>query len=360
MLYVVPIEPLEERYSKQWLEWTKKHLEDHEVPYLLILPESYGEIKTGKFLDVYGTNMFKNTQLKMILDLFTEGNVHDGDVFWFHDMWFPGLEMLFYLRDALKIKCKIYGCLHAGTYDINDYLSQCGMDKWGEDLENAWLAGIDGVFVATQYHAGLLFQKRKVSAEKIHVTGFPFYPRDFMQDRVLDVESSYMRNRIDEEEGCVTIVFPHRLDAEKNPQMFDELEEVLNADLSLKNYQFEFIKTKEACASKEEYYDLLLTADIAVSFAYQETWGIAMQEATVLGCIPVVPLRLSYMEMYSPGGKSSLFFDGTVQHCAETIKKILKNPQDYNKLRFESALRFESNGTSALSNMLYFMGWRTF
>jgi hypothetical protein len=63
--------------------------------------------------------------------------------------------------------------------------------------------------------------------------------------------------------------------------------------------------------------------------------------------------------MYSTGA-TSLFFDGTVEYCAEVIKDILRNPQVYNKLRFESALRFESNGASALSNMLYFMGWRTF
>ena len=26
MLYVIPIEPLEERYSEQWLRWTKAYL----------------------------------------------------------------------------------------------------------------------------------------------------------------------------------------------------------------------------------------------------------------------------------------------------------------------------------------------
>ena len=41
MLHVVPIEPLEERYSKQWYEWTRKHLEAHEVDYVFINPESY-------------------------------------------------------------------------------------------------------------------------------------------------------------------------------------------------------------------------------------------------------------------------------------------------------------------------------
>ena len=339
MLHVVPIEPLEERYSKQWYEWTRKHLEDHEI-------------------DVYGTNIYKNRQLEIILGLFRDGLVANGDVFWFHDLWFPGLEMLFYLRDALKIDFKIYGCLHAGTYDSHDYLSQCGMGKWGEDLENAWLAGVDGVFVATQYHAKLLCTNRKIETEKLHVTGFPFYPREFMQDRLPEVDSTKLKNRIGKE-GLVSIVFPHRLDAEKNPQMFDELAEVLMSNRSLKKYQFEFIKTKEVCTSKDAYYDLLSVSDIAVSFADQETWGIAMQEATVLGCIPVVPARLSYMEMYSTGA-TSLFFDGTVEYCAEVIEDILKNPHVYNNLRFESALRFESNGASALPNMLYFMGWRTF
>ncbi len=358
MLHVVPIEPLEERYSKQWYDWTRSYLEAHEVDYVFINPESYKKIENGKFLDVIGTNIYKNKQLEIILGLFRDGLVQNGDVFWFHDLWFPGLEMLFYLRDALKIDFKIYGCLHAGTYDSHDYLSQCGMGKWGEDLENAWLAGVDGVFVATQYHAKLLSTNRKIEPEKLYVTGFPFYPREFMQDRLPEVDSTELPNRIGKE-GLVSIVFPHRLDAEKNPQMFDELAEVLISDRSLKKYQFEFIKTKEVCNSKDAYYDLLSVSDIAVSFADQETWGIAMQEATVLGCIPVVPARLSYMEMYSTGA-TSLFFDGTVEYCAEVIKDILKNPQEYNKLRFESALRFESNGASALSNMLYFMGWRTF
>lgn len=368
MLHVVPIEPLEERYSKQWYEWTRKYLEDHEIEHVFINPESYKKIETGRFLDVYGTNIYKNRQLEIILGLFGDGLVQDGDVFWFHDLWFPGLEMLFYLRDALHINFKIYGCLHAGTYDSHDYLSQCGMGKWGEDLENAWLAGVDGVFVATAYHARLLHTNRKIEPEKLHVTGFPFYPMCFLKDRVCEPEKSYLYRKHgkliadpDPTGDCtVTIVFPHRLDVEKNPQMFDELEEVLRADLSLKMYSFVFVKTKDVCKSKEEYYDLLSSADIAVSFADQETWGIAMQEATVLGCLPVVPARLSYLEMYSAGNSITPFFDGSVENCAEVIKDILKRPHEYEKLRFESSLRLESSGASAFANMLYVMGWRTF
>lgn len=362
MLFVVPIEPLEERYSKQWFNWTEEYLVKHEVDHVFLLPESYGKIKEGRFLDVYGTNIFKNKQLGMILDLFNEGNVQDGDVFWFHDLWFPGLEMLFYLRDALHINFKIYGCLHAGTYDPNDFLSQCGMSPWGEHLENAWLAGVDGVFVATSYHARLLFQNRKIEAEKLHVTGFPLYPMCFLENREIKPKRTAIRSNLNilADDPVVSIVFPHRLDVEKHPEMFDQLEEILRSDLSLKRFSFVFTKTKEFCATKEDYYDVLAASDIAVSFADQETWGIAMQEAVILGCLPVVPAKLSYMEMYSAGKAVTPFFDGTVENCAEVIKDILNRPHEYEKLRFQSALRAESYGASAIPNMLYIMGWRTF
>ena len=362
MLHIVPIEPLEERYSRQWYDWTRKYLDDRKIEYIGINPESYSKIENGKFLDIVGTNVYKNRQMEIILGLFKDGLVVDGDVFWFHDLWFPGLEMLFYLRDALHINFKIYGCLHAGTYDPYDFLTQCGMSPWGEHLENAWLEGVDGVFVATCYHARLLHEHRKISPEKLHVTGFPFYPMEFLESREIKPKRTAIRSNLNilADDPVVSIVFPHRLDVEKHPEMFDQLEEILRSDLSLKRFSFVFTKTKEFCATKEDYYDVLAASDIAVSFADQETWGIAMQEAVVLGCLPVVPAKLSYMEMYSAGKAITPFFDGTVENCAEVIKDILNRPQEYEKLRFESALRSESNGASALANMLYIMGWRTF
>ena len=112
MLYVIPIEPLEERYSAQWLKWTRKFLKETErwhpnFDYTIINPKAYDKIKKGSFLDVVNTNVYKNKQMQEILKLFQQDKIKDGDIFWFHDMWFPGLEMLAYIRDASKINIKI-------------------------------------------------------------------------------------------------------------------------------------------------------------------------------------------------------------------------------------------------------------
>jgi hypothetical protein len=137
---------------------------------------------------------------------------------------------------------------------------------------------VDLVFVATEFHKELLlsYLGGRYGA-KVKVTGFPIYPQEH------DTRLKRMSN---------LVVFPHRLDPEKAPNHFDCLA------AASKNLGLVFMKTKEVCKTKTEYYQLLQQASFAVSFAMQETWGIAMQEAVFAGCIPLVPNRLSYREMF--------------------------------------------------------------
>ena len=90
------------------------------------------------------------------------------------------------------------------------------------------------------------------------------------------------------------VVFPHRMNSEKNPHKFIQL----GRDMMIKGTSFKFVFSKDVCNTKKEYYDLLSRAAVSVSLADQETWGIAMQESIFHGCIPLVPNRLSYPEMY--------------------------------------------------------------
>jgi glycosyltransferase involved in cell wall biosynthesis len=91
-----------------------------------------------------------------------------------------------------------------------------------------------------------------------------------------------------------TVIFPHRLDAEKQPELFTKLAAQLPE-------KFSAIKTAEVCANdKAKYYRILNKGKVAISFAKQETWGIAMQEALFCGCIPILPARLSYKELFPP------------------------------------------------------------
>lgn len=331
MLFNIPIESLEERYSKQWNTWFPKVLKPC-IEYTTI----YGKpltniIEIGSFLDVYSTNYFKASQLQEIVRLCYAGEVRDGDIFFFHDLWFPGIEMLAYIRDGVGIDFKICGILHAGTYDPYDFLSQKHMDIWGEDLENSWFKIIDKIFVATHFHKNLLYTTRKISYDNIHVTGLPIYP-DFIQHRP--------KKNI--------VVFPHRLDPEKNPNKFDDL-----AKHFRDRTDWSFVKTKDVCTTKSEYYNLLNESRIAISYANQETWGIAQQEAVLCGCVPLVPDRLSYKEMYP-----NYFRYHSDEGLKTVVGQLLTLKKELLKLQKETvnlAMDFIQKGQSAISNMIQIM-----
>lgn len=285
----VPIELLEERYSLQWYKWfTTEFEKDSDIDVINILPKTGRDSKivNGQFLDVIQTNAFKAEQLQWICKLFEHNRVTEDTVFLFSDAWFPGLEMLAYIRNALKIPFKIIGIVHAGTWDPFDYLTQMDMRDWAKYFEFGWFSILDAICVATEFHKELILKnvpltkngKNSDLKKKIKVTGLPIYP-DFVNE--------ITKKNI--------VVFPHRLAPEKNPQMFEQLADAVSKELP----EWKFIRSKDVCNSKQEYYELLNTAKIAVSFADQETFGIAMIEATLCGCIPVVPDRLSYSELYT-------------------------------------------------------------
>jgi len=310
MLFNIPIEDLEERYSAQWNRWFPREFNYYNVPFQTItgVPLT-NKIETGAFLDVVGTNYWKACQLQQICELIYSGKIKQGDKLFFHDLWFPGLEMVQYMRQGLGIDFKIYGILHAGTYDPHDFLSQKGMTYWAHKLEESWLSFVDKVFVSTNYHKQLLLENRLVEPSKIVVTGLPIYPEEF-------VKTAPKEN---------IVVFPHRLDPEKQPTFFNELKR------KGQNLNWKFVKTKEICSNKQEYYDLLNRAKIAVSFALQETWGIAQLESLFCGCIPVVPDRLSYSEIYPQCFKCS-----SDEEVIETVLFLIKNEKVLAQLEKEA------------------------
>lgn len=297
-IILVPIEPLEERYSKQWTVWFECRMIEKGIPYMVVNGEPLtSKIEHGAFLDVVGTNYWKSCQLRELCRLIHEGVITKNDTILFHDLWFPGLEMLFYIRDGLGIDFKIAGCVHAGTYDPWDFLSKMGMGSWGCHIEQGWFTGVDRIYVATAFHKHLLVARGRCLPSKVCVSGFPIYPQQYAD--------SVMKENL--------VVFPHRLDEEKDPEAFDALARRFEGS------GFRFAKTKELCSTKQEYYVLLHKAKVAVSCAWQETWGIAMQEAVFADCFPIVPSRLSYAEMYPECFQynNTVELDQLVEECME-------------------------------------------
>ena len=282
-IFYVPIEHYEERYTEQWYRWWRAEFESLGIEYTYVDGKSLtNEIEVGSVLDAYGTNYYKASQLQNLILMIQSGIIKDDDVIFFADIWFPGIESLQYIRNVAGKKFKIAGILHAGTWDKNDFTTRTGMREWAKHIENGWLSFVDKVFVATEYHKQLIIKKTKWAIPgRIIVTGLPFDMDEVAN--TIDKKISPPKENI--------VVFPHRLDDEKRPWLFDRLA------YDLRKTEWQFIKSKTTTKTKLEYYQLLSRAKIAVSFAEQETFGYAMLEALTFNCIPVVPNKLSYKEM---------------------------------------------------------------
>lgn len=330
MIYNIPIEPLETRYSGQWDRYFTGEFHEKDLDFRNIYGERVSsKIEQGSFLDVVNTNIYKVSQLSKILELIHSKKVKDSDIFFFHDIWFPGLETLAYIRDGLGLDIKIYGCLHAGTYDKNDFLAQKGMATWGKSCEEGWFSLVDKIFVATEYHKSLVEKEREVGKDKIIVTGFPIH--------------SPLPSRVERKNQ---IVFPHRLDKEKNPQAFDRLKHFFKA----KGYLTKFVKTMDNFTTKENYYKTLQESEIAISFAEQETWGIAMQEALFLDCVPLVPDRLSYKEMFPQELRYT-----SEHNLRQCILRYLNDEEYKNRLidiKNSTKVKLLKRGEEAIDNMI--------
>jgi hypothetical protein len=85
------------------------------------------------------------------------------------------------------------------------------------------------------------------------------------------------------------ILFPHRIAPEKQVEIFRDLADQLP--------QYEWVVCQEQELSKNEYHNLLGEAKLVFSANLQETLGISWYEGALVGALPMVPDRLSYIEM---------------------------------------------------------------
>lgn len=144
-------------------------------------------------------------------------------------------------------------------------------------------------------------------AEKSRVIAPPFDPSAF--DAAPVTRSTRTR-----------IVWPHRWEHDKNPEEFFTAamrlaEEGLDFEVAVAGQSFReteglmrdvagalagrLVHCAEP-ADRAQYAALLASADVAVSTANNEFFGLAMIEACYAGCAPVVPDRLAYPELYGP------------------------------------------------------------
>lgn len=339
---LLPIEPLEERYSSQWLNWFEEFFIEKNLDYKIINPKQLTDkIETGQFLDCYNTNYYKSLQLSKVIKMLRDKKIKNTDTIFLMDGWFPGIEMLFYIRDVSRINFKIAAILHAGTWDENDYLSQKGLTYWAKDAESSWLKNYDVIFVATDYHRNLILSKfphiEKLE-NKIKVTGLPMKQSDV-------IVGNFEKKPI--------VVFPHRLAIEKQPHLFDKLAQDFKKIYPEVNVSF--VKSKNVCSSKKEYYELLNESMVSISFAKQETFGIAMCESVYNGCIPLVPNSLAYSELYLSDFKYYpviLSLSNIIYRIYDIITNYKKYEDDLKKQKEFLSIKTDNSLTLMLNSIL--------
>jgi glycosyltransferase involved in cell wall biosynthesis len=312
--WILPIEPFEERYTEQWLRWYPEGLQKAGLKTRLIMGNKAAatERAGGQFLDPIQTWIWKGSQVEKMAELWRDGEIKDGDWIVSLDGWGPATTAAAYLRDTNDIDVRVAAFFHAGSYDQNDYLAHQGMRRWAMDVERGWIKSLDLLLLGSRSHQDMIQKELGIEDHEmpeVSIIGNP----------IKQAEAHEIGKPIPWNDRDRLVVFPHRLAEEKQPHLFEQLRHrhrLLFPDAP----ETTWVKTRDICSSKTEYYELLGKSRVVLSFALQETFGIAMQEGIVLGAWAVAPKSLSYPETIGEGA-GSLF--QSMDQAAGLVEKFL-------------------------------------
>jgi hypothetical protein len=345
-VYIVDIEAVDTRYTKQWKEHLPNQLAKHADDVVVISGGEVPQATTpGAFLNFGGTNVYKSKQLETIGEMFCNGEVKDGDYFLYTDAWNPTVIQLKYMAELLGVDIRIGGLWHAGSYDPHDFLGRLIGDKpWVRRAEQSMFHTYDDNYFATEFHAKIFAENLMqfkgmfgmspvewfVEQDNVTIVGWPM---EYLRDTMLPYKNMKKRD---------TIVFPHRLAPEKQLDIFKDLQQELP--------EYEFIVCQEQELTKNEYHNILGEAKIVFSANLQETLGISAYEAMLVGAIPMVPDRLSYTEMYDEEFKYPSewtedwdSYTKNKSKVVERIRKYMQNYKNYNNYLNSNAVSLHEN-----------------
>ncbi len=148
------------------------------------------------------------------------------------------------------------------------------------------------------------------------------------------------------------IVWNHRWEWDKNPDVFFQVlstlkEKKISFKLALlgensgnipKKFRAAEQKFKDELISfgyvesKDEYIQLLKRGAVVVSTSIQENFGISVVEAVRMGCIPLLPDRLSYPEIMPDQHLKKILYSDT-KDLLQKLEHMLLNYTEYMGLR---------------------------
>lgn len=287
-IYIVPIEPIDQRYTKQWYD---------NIPNILLEEASKQgvEVKvvtidgvsippnttTGAFLDFGATNVYKASQAEVVSRMFSNGIIKAGDKFLITDAWNFIITPIKYMSELLDIPVEIHGIWHAGAYDPTDILGYKMSKPWPWHMERGWFYSCDYNYYATDFHKNMFLKNLDIRDDGEHHravrSGQPHTPIIEQCSQYLDTPKNGK------------MIWPHRYNADKQPEIAEDLATKIPT-----------VITQKMNLSKEDYYKELGQASVLFSCSLHENLGISIMEGVLAGVIPILPKRCSYTEMYLP------------------------------------------------------------
>jgi glycosyltransferase involved in cell wall biosynthesis len=319
-IFIVDIEAVDTRYTKQWKEYLPKQLQHAIDENVVVISggETPQATTPGAFLNFGGTNVYKSKQLETIGEMFCKGQVADGDYFLYTDAWNPTVIQLKYMAELLGVDITIGGLWHAGSYDPQDFLGRLIGDKpWVRHAEQSMYECYDDNFFASEFHIDLFAESLNIDDDKTHRVGWPM---EYLKDSLVQYKGMQKRN---------LILFPHRVAPEKQVDIFRDLAERLP--------QYEFVVCQDQELTKNEYHNLLGEAKMVFSANLQETLGISWYEGALVDAIPMMPDRLSYSEMALPEflypSEWTENYDAYLYHRDKVVAQIVNYMDNYTDLQ---------------------------
>jgi hypothetical protein len=285
-IYIIPIEPIDQRYTQQWYDnipilLTRAGMENSRISKIVTINGDQPKTGTtaGAFLDFAVTNQYKASQTQRVAEMFTEGKIKAGDKFLVTDAWNFIITAIRYMSDLLDIPVEIHGIWHAGAYDPTDILGMKMQKPWPWKQEIAWYYACDYNYYATDFHKNMFLTNLEIDTRRV---GHKAIRSGQPHDLIIAPLQAVRKDKRDR-----TVIWPHRLNEDKQPEIIRDIATKMPVTI-----------TQDLNLTKAEYYDKLGTASVVFSCSLHENLGISQMEGVLAGCIPVVPDRASYTEMY--------------------------------------------------------------
>ena len=325
-IYIIPIEPIDQRYTRQWYDnipkMLQKNIAEQNLDYEVVTVYGAGiEDKTssGAFLDFGATNVYKASQTEQVSRWFSHGRIKAGDKFLITDAWNFIITPIKYMSDLLEIPVEIHSIWHAGAYDPSDILGYKMQKPWPSHVETSWFHSSDYNYYASESHRSMFLKNLNIPEEYHHKAIRSGQPHELIVDSLTQYQSTDKQN---------TVMWPHRYNDDKQPEIAENL---LN--------DFDVVITQKMNLDKADYYAKMGTSKAIFSCALHENLGISVMEAVLTGAIPIVPDRCSYAEMYLPEFKYPSEWTENYEHfiyhrdqLVEFINTRLDNFADYQDL----------------------------